>query len=110
MQPSITQFDVAGECAECGQVAAFDAAPFAACLAATMPLRSLRHLGHDRSVLNGRAQFLGLGDRHAEVLRRFSRLRERRDLLGRATAAIVVGDLEQDPDPHGVPPMPSGDE
>jgi hypothetical protein len=67
-------------------------------------------LDHDRSVLNGGEQCLALGDRQAEVFRSFGRLRERGDLLDCASTAIVIGELEQDPDAHGAPPMPNADE
>ena len=50
-------------------------------------------------------QCLALGDRQAEILRPLRHASRTRDLLGLAGGAVIAGDLKQDPDAHGAPPL-----
>ena len=103
MQSWAIQFDVPIQRAEHNRVTAFAAPLVAADRARAMPTRPRRGLDFDRSVLDRGEQHLALGDRQAKVLQPLRHLVERRDLLGRAGGAVIAGDLEQDPDAHGMP-------
>jgi hypothetical protein len=55
-------------------------------------------------LLNGGHKRFAIGDRQAEIFRPLRLLLEHCGLDGVAAAAVIVDDLEQDPDTHGASP------
>jgi hypothetical protein len=65
-------------------------------------------LGLHDPALNGGKQRFAVCEREADILGSCRRLLERGDLLGCYGGTVVVGDLEQDADAHGIPLVRDG--
>ena len=105
MQPRAVQLDISIERMKLDRVAAFDAALFTAGLAAAMlplPFGDLRRHG---LALDGGQQRFALRHQQTQILRPLGRLLECSDFLAGAGDAPIVGNLEQDADTHGTPPI-----
>jgi hypothetical protein len=106
VQALAVQFDIAIQRAERERVAALATAWFAAGRAASTATRPCFSLSQNRSGLDGRQHCFAFGDREAKVFQALGRLFKGGHFLGWADGAVIAGDLEQDADTHGRPPMP----
>jgi hypothetical protein len=70
-----------------------------------VPSSPVGDLRLDNLALDGGEQRLAVREREADVLGPLGRLLEHGHLLGRAGSAVIGGDLEQDADAHGAPPI-----
>jgi len=105
VQPRAGERHVAIKGTEQNGVAALAATAGSARLAAAVPTGPRLGLSLNDPVLDGGKQRLTVREREADVFRPICCFFERGDLLGLAGRAGVVGDLEQDADAHGAPPV-----